>query len=200
MRSRIFPCTSRITAVALAAVVFVAACGGATEQTQPEPPPGPPASIRFVSGDNQADTAMATLSSPIVVEVRDADGRLVRVAPVLFVALAVTGPNGRTDGATFCYAPDIGSCASFVFQDSAFNGRAAARVRLGPVATTVQIRATVERTNLADTATLVVRAAAPARLATFPRDSSAYVGNSYRVVGRLFDQYGNESSGPATTF
>lgn len=200
MCTRRNPSTVRVhTALRLAAVIAVAACG-AEDQTRPEPPPGPPVSIRFVSGENQADTAMATLSSPIIVEVRDSASRLVRVAPVWFMALRVTGANGQAEGAAFCYAADVSSCGSAFYEDSAFNGRAAARVRLGQVAGTIRIRATVPGTTLADTATLMVRPGAPARLATSPKDSSAYVGSSYRVVGHVLDQYGNERSGETTTF
>jgi hypothetical protein len=181
-------------------LIALAACG-ASDGTRPEPAPGPPGSIRFISGEDQADTAMATLSSPLVVEVRDSSSRLVRVAPVWFFALPVTGDNGQAvAGATLCSASAIGSCGPSFYEDSAFSGRAAATVRLGRVAGTIRIRATVPGTSLADTATFTVRPGAPARLTTSPRDSSAYVGSSYRVIGHVLDQYGNERSGETITF
>ena len=109
-----FPRTAAL--LALAALV---ACGG--ESTTPAAPPGAPASIHFVSGVGQGDTARAILSDPVVVEVVDSAGRLVRVAPVTFTAL-------ETDAA-FCANTSVESCVPDVYQDSAFAGRASIRVR-----------------------------------------------------------------------
>ena len=176
---------------ALFALAALVACDGG-ESTTPAVPPGAPASIHFVSGGGQGDTARAILRDPVVVEVVDSAGRLVRVAPVTFTALG-------TDAA-FCANTSVESCVPDVYQDSAFAGRASIRVRLSRVAGTIRIRVSVPGTMFADTATLTVRPAAPALLAVAPADSSAYAGNSYRVTGRVLDQYGNVRRDDAVNF
>ena len=185
------PLASLLRTTALVPLAALTGCGGG-EPTTPAASPGPPASIRFVSGGGQSDTAMAILKDPVVVEVGDSAGHLVRVAPVTFTALG--------SDAAFCAATSVESCARYTYQDSAFAGRASVRVRLSSVAGTVRIQVGVPGTMLADTATLTVLPAAAARLTTAPADSSAYAGSSYRVTGRVLDQYGNVRADDPVTF
>ena len=191
----------------VAVLATLVACGAA-EQTSPEVAPGSPATIRVVSGEGQTDSALAILAARIVVEVRDSAGRLVRNAPVMFAPLSEPGADWREGpAASFCSNSVVDSCIEYAHRDSAFNGQASAIVRLGRRAGTARVQVSLVETPLAlletpiaDTATLTVKPGAPVRVASTPKDSSAYVGSSYRVIGRVFDQYGNERLGDAITF
>jgi hypothetical protein len=184
-----------MTVLALArtvAVLAVAGCGG-SEPTQSNGPAGAPASIRFISGEGQSDTAMALVTNPLVVEVRDSAGRRVQVAPIAFPALGATGFTLSSDA-------NVDTCVLIAHPDSTFAGQGSVLVRLGSIAEVVRISVSVPGTMLADTTTLTTRPAAPVRLSTTPADSSAYTGSSYRVRGRVFDQYGNVRGGDAISF
>lgn len=199
MRLRLVPPLQPRSFSWLLVVVGLAGCD-VLRQTRPEAPPGPPASIRFVSGEQQSDTAMAMLSAPLSVEVRDSANRPVYVAPVSFEAIPMVSANGAVALPTFCTDTFPSQCSSTSYRDFALSGRASARVRLGRAAGTLRIVVTVPRTRLADTAMLLVRPGAAKRVSAFPRDSSAYVGNSYPVIARVLDQYGNVRAGESSTF
>lgn len=173
------------------AALTLGGCGG-SESTGPGVFAGTPASIRFVSGEGQSDTAMALVGNPLVVEVRDSAGRRVQIAPILFTALGSTG-------VTFCSDATVDSCV-VTRADSTISGQGSTRVRLGSIAEVVRISVAVPGTTLADTTTLTTRPAAAVRLSISPADSTAYAGNSYRVIGHVFDQYGNVRDGDPISF
>jgi hypothetical protein len=184
-------------------LLALAACGSGSEPTHPGAPPGPPASIRVVSGAGQADTAMAMLRDPIVAEVRDSAGRPVRAARVLFSSVPVSDAARPTaTGVSLCEVGSTRPCELYQrsYADSAIAGRASAGVRLGTYAGAVRLRVSVAGTELADTVSLTARPAAAASLVMAPSDSTAYVGSSYRVAGRVLDQYGNGRPGDPVTF
>jgi hypothetical protein len=188
----------KLSRLALIGALFAGACSDRT--TAPEEPPGVPASIHFVAWTLQSDTAMAMLP-PLVVEVRDAKGRLVSATGVALTPLAVDGSNSQSAiSALLCYSSAPESCISYGYTDSTIGGRISAYARLGRVAANGRIRASVPGTTLADTVTFVVLPGAPARLAMSPADSTAYVGASYQVGAQVRDQYGNARAGDAVTF
>jgi hypothetical protein len=67
-------------------------CGG-DDPGEPSPLPLPPlpGSVVILTGDGQTDTAGATFSSPVVVEVRDTAGAPLAGVPVWFGEALVTG-------------------------------------------------------------------------------------------------------------
>lgn len=174
---------------------------GCSDRTGPEPRPGPPAAIHFVGVTSGSDTAMAILPS-LVVEVRDAGGRLVQSkVAVAFETLPLSGGDGNNGiSAKLCYSAAPESCYSYGYTDSTVAGSVSARVRLGAVAGTARVRASVPGTALADTVSFVIRAAAPQRVAISPADSTAYIGVSYQVKAEVRDQYGNARPGDVVTF
>ena len=182
-----------VSLAGILALASLTACSS-SEPTKPYVPPGAPASIRFAGGVGQRDTALALSSTPLTVEVRDAGGRLVQVAPVAFTAL-----DGSA-GISFCSSTSVDSCSLLANPDSTFAGTASIFVRFGQLAGTARIAATVPGTGLADTTTLTISPASPVRIVLSPADSTAYTGNSYRVIGRVLDQYDNVRSGDRVTF
>lgn len=75
---------ANIRAAVVLALVASAACKDGTAPPPPEVKVGPPASIAFVSGDNQTALAGAVVPLPLVAQVRDANGTGVPGATVVF--------------------------------------------------------------------------------------------------------------------
>lgn len=187
MRSKLLPLTT----------VAVFACGG-DRPTDPGNSANQSAGIRTIAGSNQSDSAKAFLSQALVVEVRGPGGAILPGAVVRFDALPASDSSRRAERAVFVCRIDAPHCdaawvngGQFTVDTTDAKGHAHALVRLGTVAGMARVVAWAPATSDADTAQFTVLPAAASRVAFAVRDSTAYVGNSYRIGASVRDGYGN---------
>jgi len=184
---------------ALAALVFFfASCGGATEPPPP-PPPEPPAGtpgLTIVVGAGVTDTVDAEPVQALVVEVRDAQGKIVLGAPVRFQSRPPSDPTRQSEGAVFVCALTATTCAGsqFVADTTDISGRAQALIRLGTVPGKAIILVTVPERGLADSATFTVTVGAPARILVSPQDTTIDIGSSVTIQAVAADRHSNTRS------
>jgi alpha-tubulin suppressor-like RCC1 family protein len=172
----------------LTAAIFL---GTACSDGPTEAKPGPAADVADVSGNTQQGVVAQELSQPVVVEVKDAAGRLVPGQTVNFQVAAGGGSVAPLSAVTDA------------------QGRAQARWTLGTVAADTQrleasaIGATGGQALATATFTAVARADAPAHLTVVAGDSQ--VATAGEVVPdslgvRVEDRFGNPVAGVAVVW
>ncbi|WP_420127054.1 TolB family protein [Longimicrobium sp.] len=165
-------------------------------RTAPDPRPEPgQVGIAVISGAGQADTVQAQLPRPLVVEVRNDQGRPQAGVAVRFEAAVVeqpgfTVPMVNLSGVT----PDNFQPAAEVRTDAL--GRAAVRVRLGTATGTATVRVTVPTLGFSTTAEYRVAPGRPARTVVLPADTAVYVGGSYALRAVVQDRAGTTTPVP----
>lgn len=182
---------SRGTALVTLAVF---ACGGGDDSTAP---PVVRTGIRIVSGANVTDSVDAILPQRLVVEVRDAAGKLVPVG----TAVQFKGvPNGGGVGSVgaFVYNTLISTFFPVETDSTDQAGRAGTMVQLGPFAAPAIIVISVPSLNVSDTARYTVVAGAAAQVGANPKDTVVFVGRSYSLRGQVGDRHNNPRSDPVT--
>ena len=171
---------------ALLAVLWAAACA-----TEPEPPDIGPPGLRIVSGAHQSDTVQALLTEPLGVELRDSAGRPAVGVRVRFYGHYTTVPRSEVGPANST------SSAYDTITDA--RGRTSAFVRLGLVAGTTYVRATVlPLMNPLDSAraTFAVTPGRPAQVVLPVPDSTAYAGQGYDLRASVGDRFANLRTEP----
>lgn len=187
---------------ALAALVFFfTGCGDrATEPPPPPPPPPePPAGtpgLTIVAGAGVTDTVDAEPVQALVVEVRDAQGKIVSGASVRFQSRPPSDPTRQSEGAVFVCALTATTCAGsqFVADTTDVSGRAQALIRLGTVPGKAIVLVTVPERGLADSATFTVTVGAPARIIVSPQDTTIDISSSVTIQAVAADRHGNARS------
>jgi hypothetical protein len=151
------------------------------------------ASLRIVSGSGQADTATTELPLPLVVEVRDDQGRLaegvdVRVGDLTCgagcLAFPLAGPGAPAE-------PEV-----VVQADAA--GRVSVPIRLGQVAGAARVPVAVPSLDLVDTARYSVAPGNAVAVRAEPADTAVYPDGSVTISGTVVDQYGNPRPEPVS--
>jgi Tol biopolymer transport system component len=184
MGSTIRPCA---TAVALLASL---ACN-----TDTSPVLGAPG-ITIVSGADVTDTVLAVLRDPLVIEVRDVNGR---VAPNVEVQLTSGVPQAAPP-LPWVAMSDADSVPNWFVLSLRTNakGRVSVAMRIMPVAGVAAIEIRVPELGLLDTARVVGRPGAPARVRILPRDSVVALGSTLQLRGGTTDAHGNVTSPAAS--
>jgi len=184
----------RIRLRTLAVLVLLASCSDSAS------PPGLPAELQLVTGGASINAHVGDTLAPIVVRVRDANGRAVPNVPVVAWGTVGPVPAGRTDyGVT--------PLDSVVFTDQA--GRASIRMVAPTVAgsgtITVQIgNVPMEQstaTTLPTGATIPIVATAGSFAKFVTHSMKRFAGATF-PIDSLFtaaDKYGNPVNGPGAT-
>jgi hypothetical protein len=186
-----------------------ASCGDDGGTDPPKPGPGAeigPPGVGVVAGGPVTDTVLAAPGQPLVVEVRDTDGRLVRGAVVRFESELppdTTRPyeyamyvcpvrptrcgiddEGREDGAYY-------GTETFAVDTTGADGRAQAALRFGTLVGPAGVVVEVAARGLVDTIAYSVTAGAVARVEFTPEDTVLFAGASYQLAGAATDRFGN---------
>jgi WD40 repeat protein len=177
----------RLVALAILTAVTGASACGETSGTGPDIGGGGRPSISIVSGGTGSDTIGAALASPLLVEVRGADGRPASGLEVRFTVVAdsVAG-NGltlRTAGATL-------SSVATPRSDGA--GQASVELVFGSIPATTRIRIEVPSLDAQTTASYTIHPGNPDSLDVIPRDSILLVGDSLQITARVLDRMLNQ--------
>jgi Tol biopolymer transport system component len=163
----------------LAFIIAAAACDSPTETRSP--------GIRVVSGGPASDTILS-VQAPLLVEVRDLDGKLLAGEPVRFQGSAnadytrfgaMVGPPGTLPQ----------QLAYTAVTDA--KGRASVSVRLGIQTGTGLVIISSPALGMQDTVRYTVLPGAADRIDVSPRDTAVYVGRSYAIHASVLDEYGN---------
>lgn len=171
--------TRRWVIPAVAAGAMVVSLGSCGDSTGPDRGPG----LSVISGGG-VDTAFATMSQPLEVEVRDSTGQ-----PRAGITVRFTSASSVPNWYARPLAVHSEQWQPIDTTDAA--GRAAVRIHLGHVAGAGSIIVEARSLGYADTVHYEARPGAPARVAAIPKDSAVYSGGGYVVSGRVFDQYEN---------
>lgn len=174
-------------AVCAALLLAGAACENPNE-------PGQPEGITVISPTAAvSDTAQAWVAQPLVVEVRDSAGRLQRGVAVRFEAgTAMLGGFELPTLQLSATTPDDYRNAVQTVTDG--NGRAAVRVRLGPVAITAPLKISVLTLGYEATVSFTIKPGATVQTVALPRDTAVYVGASFAPRATALDRWGNATS------
>ena len=174
----------------LISVGMMAACGGTTEPPAPPPPPG----LRVVSGDNQSDTIHTIIGQPIILELRGPDRNVAANQTVTLTA----EPADRVDcGPLTCdrlYFVKGNEGFRTLTDHTDINGRISVIVNTGEEAGPAALTAEAPTFGYSVVAHVTVTAGAPVGILVQPRDSTAYVGNTYPVGAALVDRFHNRLS------
>ncbi|MGV3711250.1 MAG: hypothetical protein ACO1Q7_20690 [Gemmatimonas sp.] len=182
-------------------VALTAACDGTGKGLVD--PPAPKAGITIVAGATMADTVDAKLSQPLVVEVRDLRGQLVRGTLVRFDAKPPQDTARYTERwigvcneASPC-TPQSDNRTAFDTTDA--TGRASAIVRMGHVAGPSSVRITVVQLDLVDSVTLDTRSGNVASVRVLTPTVSVAIGRTASVGARALDRFANPVGLPVLT-
>jgi hypothetical protein len=178
------------TGCGTAALLLAAACGDGG--TTPPEATGPPV-MHVVSGGGAADSIQAVLA-PLVVEVRDANGRPMPGVGMEFTARVFPGTSIPR---VYIRTSDAYSGVAVAATDAA--GRATLNVAMGAYAGSGYVVFGVRSLGLLDSARYDIRPGAPARLAVTPRDTTVAVGASFTMPVSAFDRQGNPTAAPGIT-
>jgi hypothetical protein len=187
---------------ALPVLVVLAACSDGA---------GPDSRIRIVDAMPTTDTALARVETPLVVEVRDAAGRLAEEGTqVWFESQAAEGsdPDDPLRGMYACPATNQ-ICAWWADENNyavVFNavattdaqGRASARIQFGAYAGTGEIVVRVPSLGSSRRLEFTVTPAALAQVVAVPEDTAVYVGAELALEAYAADRLGNERPEPVT--
>jgi hypothetical protein len=151
--------------------------------------------IRILSGGGVADTLTAVLPQPLVLEVRDAEGRPMAGARLDLESVYLS-PSYNPSVTFFTSQPDEYTFTAGLTTDSL--GRASVRLRLGVSsgAGGVVLRRTAG--PFMDTVPFTVRPGAPARVRLAPRDTAMFAGRTLALRTALMDRGGNPTTGPVS--
>lgn len=162
----------------------LAACGG-DGPTAPMTP-----RLQIVAGDSIRDTIEAQPAAALVVRLTDGRGRGLSGRVIRFAAVPASIPTAGV--AQVNLVPITSALASpFVADTTDARGQAAVLVRFGPIAGTARVSIGEPLDGLADTATYIVTAGAPTRIAMRILDTALYVGGTAEVGATVTDRYGN---------
>lgn len=179
-------------------VLLVGAC-----ESPPIGPEAPGLTILEMPGP---DTIEAIMTTPLVVQAADANGRLLRHADIFFVAPSVPLPGSAVWGVEMQVAPADGPRAGVFAEGLRLrtdgSGRATVQIRLGPLAPSGRLFVIVDDTiaatppMLRDTIDFAIRPgnAADALMAT--HDTSVFVDGTLLLRGGNVDRRGNLRTDP----
>ena len=182
----------RIAFCALPLAALTYGCGGSDAST--EPAPGTPG-ITIVAGAGQTDTVNTTLLQALVVEVRDAKGRVATGRTVRFTP--VPSPNQG-----YVLVGPLAAPGFYPFTTDVVDalGRAKALVQFQSSAGTARLEVAAPELGLVDTVAYTIKPGVLARLNVAPRDTSVPPGASYTLRVTPTDQYGNPIAGVVPSF
>lgn len=175
----------------MALATALAACG----TDSPSSPAVPKyRGIRIVSGTSATDMPLATLSTPLVVEVYDSAGVLVPAGTLVrFEAQSRDGIPELHVGALSqldWFPLAVGTTDAM--------GRTGAMVRLGWRAGQARVAIVVPTLGLRDTARFTITAGAASAVELEPSEAALFVGRSFALNGRVTDAWRNPRSDPVS--
>ncbi len=177
---------------ALAAGFFCALAAACGDGPSTPPVQQQPGGLTVVSNATATDTVMAVLPQTLVVEVRDAGGKLAAGTEVRFLASQAPLPGGGGTAATAGFAaPGNTTFEPVAAATTDAQGRAAVQVRLGPVAGASNVAITVPALGFSGTAAYTVNPGTATRLTVGPLDTAVVVGRSYPLRYTLTDRLEN---------
>lgn len=181
----------QLAIVLVVASALLLACHGGDNPILP-----PFSGIRAVAGAGTTDTVNAVQKQALVVEVRDADGKVVQGAVVRFEAQPPSDTLRRNEPAIYVCSLSAPSCGGYYgsqfFTDTTDSeGRAKTIIRLGQVAGRAVVKLGVPELGLEDSATFTVTAGAPARVYFATSDTSLNIGQTATLAANVTDRYFN---------
>jgi hypothetical protein len=151
--------------------------------------------IRFVSGANLTDTVGAKPVAALMVEVRDAQGRIVPAGTVVrFTAVPRSGNQFGTE--MFVQPLTSNSFSTFATGETDGTGRTGVLVQFGTVAGPARIAVSVPEIGVEDTARFTVTPGQAARVTILPADTALYTGRTFTLRGGVTDRFGNVRTDP----
>lgn len=193
---------SRLRTLVIAVIPAAVAChGGGTE---PVLTPG----IRFVAGNNAADTVATALPQALTVEVHDQSGATATGAIVRFESVPVSTPSypyyyggySNYGVEAFVSRLDQQGRGTFAADTTDDAGRARVLVTLGSKAGPARVVVSVPAYAFIDTAEFTVRPGNAAHITLKVRDTLAIVGNSYTIGATVADIYDNPRENDAVAY
>lgn len=192
------------TWAAVALLGALAACDGATD-------PEGSRLIRVVQGGTGADTVLAVLAAPMIVEVRDASGRPAAGVRVESLGLDSAGTRGSSSRREMYACPvSQGWCLNYpegdgwvsvtygILDTTDATGRIEARVQFGTLAGASRVLISVPELRQERTVSFTTRPGALAAVLASVPDTTLYVGTSYALTARAADRHGNARPEPVT--
>ncbi len=188
----------RLSCLVVIAVLMAAVACGSDAGTGPGSGASPKLPrLTVVSGGAQTDTIDATLSQPLVVELRDGSGAVVSGTSIQFEGLATTDPLRPGNAALVSATNDTLFSGSLTSATDA-SGRASVRVKLGQVAGPTGIHVRVASLSLDDTIALsVIPGAIRGTAGTATPDTAVKANSIFTLATTPIDRHGNRV--PATT-
>lgn len=201
------PRSAALASVALAVALIVACDGPATPPPTSPPPSAPavpvtpqspttppvpavPPTLRFVSGEEVADTIEATITQPLVVEYKGEGGQPVNGARIEVRPIGVDVRLGASASGPF-------DSVATLTTDTA--GRASLWTRFGRTAGLATISARVSGSgSLESSRQLTVLPGRTVRIVLAPRDTAVVIGGDYQMTFYQLDRAGNTSRANAT--
>jgi hypothetical protein len=180
----------RLVCCTLLSAALTYACGGGSDALT-HPTPTPP--IRVIAGAGQTDTIGTVLPKALVVEIHDANGKILPGATVRFTS--VDGP-----GLLRVSPIDAQAFAGFASDVADAQGRAKTLVKLGIGAGTVKLEVAVPELGATDTISYAVKPGALAQLTLSPRDTTIQPGTSYTLKAQATDRASNPISSGVPTY
>lgn len=167
--------------IGLVATAFAIACSSNTGPRSPSP------GIRFVAGNNQADTVGATLTQGLVVNT-------VAHQPIEFQSV----PDSIDKYGALVESLSSSSVQTYIADSTDGYGQASVVVAFGTVTGRARIAVSVPKLGFADTATFTVEPGAAVQIAGVLADTTVYSGVAIALEGIVVDRYGNPRPDPVT--
>lgn len=173
----------RLTACVFAALLVATSCS-----VEPAAPDPRAAVLRVVAG-GESDTIFARPLQALIVEARDADGRIATGLTVRFTALF---PNAQQPNPViFLGQLPPPSFATSATDTTDSEGQAGVLLTMGPLAGDAMLQVSVPEIGITDTLVIAVLPGAPFRIRYSVRDSVLLLDSSYALTARVADRANN---------
>jgi hypothetical protein len=190
-------------AAGLLGVALTAACGDGTGPGPGPDPTGVPG-VTVIASPATSDTIEAIASEVLTLEIRDAQGRLVRNGAVSFLALN-RPPGSLCSPAPACpggpgmrfSAVDGGNWVAQQSRQTDGSGRVSLRLRFGTTSGASHVAVSAAG-GVADTLEFTVRPGAPTSFVLMPADTVIYLNESATLRPEGADRYWNPTTEVAT--
>ena len=178
--------------------IVVAAMASATCHDPAEPEPTGPPGITILAGADVTDSIDARPTQPLLIEVRNPDGRLARNVVVRFSGLPISG-GGQNPPLSLGVGP-IGQepIRGEMIDTTDGSGQASAMIGWGAFAGPGAVEVTVPDLGFADTAHYTIQPGHGVSVVSEPEDTVVYRSRSFGLRVSVRDRHGNPRPDPVT--